>query len=129
MQEVDFKDISEFLEFLPAEEKVIVEALRAALLEWIPEVKEKLSYNVPFYTCRKRICFIWPASVKWGGVKSNGVRLGFTSGYMLNDDIQFLDKENRKQVYWKDFFTLEEINFDLVKSYVMDAVQLDRKNI
>lgn len=128
MQEVDFKDISEFLQFLPKGERVIVEALREALLKWIPEVKEKLSYNVPYYSCRKRICFIWPGSVKWGGVANKGVRMGFTSGHLLNDKIQFLDKGNRKQVYWKDFFTLEEINFDLLKSYVLEAVQIDRQN-
>jgi hypothetical protein len=57
----------------------------------------------------------------------NGVRLGFTKGFMLSDDLNYLDKGDRKQVYWKDFTDVKEIEIDLVKAYIYEAVQIDQE--
>lgn len=65
MQEVDFKSIDEFLAFLPEEELLIVERLRKLIFYCLPEVREKLSFNVPYYFHHRHLCFIWPASVTW----------------------------------------------------------------
>src|SRR5688572_4799641 len=93
MQNVSFKNVEEFLDFLPDEELKIVELLRETIFSCLPEVTEKLSYNVPFYKRHKTILFIWPASILWGNKKSyKGVRLGFSSGYLMQDELQWLDK-------------------------------------
>ena len=76
IQKVDFKSIDDFMEFLPAEELSIVESLKSIITDTIPEVKEKLAYNVPFYYRHYRLCYIWPASIPWGGLKA-GFSLGF----------------------------------------------------
>jgi hypothetical protein len=70
MQNVNFTNVDDFLEFLPEQELRIVEALRRTIFDCIPNVSEKLSYNVPFYKRKKGICFIWPASVLWGKKKT-----------------------------------------------------------
>jgi hypothetical protein len=127
MQNVSFKSVEEFLDFLPENELKIVEFLRQIVLDCIPNCIEKLSYNVPFYKKNKNICFIWPASVSWGNVKHNGVKFGFTTGYLLNDEIGFLDKGTRKQVYTKDYMSINEINVDLLKAYLYEATKLDKK--
>ncbi|MFZ4799011.1 MAG: DUF1801 domain-containing protein [Bacteroidia bacterium] len=127
MQNVSFKSVDEFLEFLPENELKIVEFLRQIVLDCIPNCMEKLSYNVPFYKKNKNICFIWPASVTWGNVKQNGVRIGFTAGYLLNDELGYLDKGSRKQVYTKDFMDIKEIDVDLLKAFLFEAVLLDKK--
>ena len=97
MQNVNFKSVDEFLDFLPKTELEIVEYLRSIILNCIPDCIEKLSYNVLYYKRYKNICFIWPGSVTWGNVKQSGVRLGFTSGNLLADEIHYLNKGDRKQ--------------------------------
>lgn len=126
MQNVNFKSIDEFLEFLPEDELKIVEIFRDIVFNNIPDVVEKLAFNVPFYKRNSNICFIWPASVLWGKKKTyDGVRFGFSNGYLLNDPDGFLDKGNRKNVYWKDFKSINEIDISFIKSLLFDAIIID----
>ncbi len=128
MQNVSFGNIDEFFEFIPENELKIVDALRQLIFSCIPDCKEKLSYNVPFYRKYSGICFIWPSSVTWGNVKQpSAVRLGFTKGYLMRDEINYLDKGERKQVYWKDFTDIKEIDADLLKSYLFEAMLVDEQ--
>src|ERR1041385_235099 len=92
MQDVDFKSIEEFLELLPIGERKIVDALRKLVLECIPDSEEKISYNVPFYRRHYNICYIWPPSITWDGFAHEGVKLGFTYGHLLQDEIGFLER-------------------------------------
>lgn len=126
-QSFKFHSYDEFFEFLPKEEKLIVSCLDSIIQELIPGVKRKLSYNVPYYSVRKRICFIWPSSVPWGNVKLKGVQLGFCNGYLLKDPENFLEKENRKQVYVKTFFSASEIekDMDMIKYFLLGAAEND----
>lgn len=128
MQNVSFKTIDEFLEYLPEDELVIVKALREMILDSIPEAKEKLTYNVPYYSGKKKICFVWPGSVFWGSKRAyEGVRLGFVHGHLMHDDIGYLEKEGRKQVYYKTFSHIDEIEEDILQAYIMDAVMIDEQ--
>ncbi|MCB9251375.1 MAG: DUF1801 domain-containing protein [Flavobacteriales bacterium] len=128
MQNVKFNTLEEFLDFLPEDERLITEILRNMIFDCEPQIKEKLSYNVPFYHLYSRLFFIWPASVLWGAKKSyEGVRLGFTLGYLLTDEINYLDKGNRKQVYYKDFVDHAEIDTDLVKSYIFESIMISKE--
>ncbi|MCE3228728.1 MAG: hypothetical protein K0S32_3279 [Bacteroidetes bacterium] len=127
-QDVKFRNVDEFLDYLPEDERKIVNLLRKIVFDCLPEVSEKLSYNVPFYRVHKGICFVWPASVKWGkGHTWTGVRFGFQYGYLLADEINYLDKGERKQVYWKNFSSIKEIDTDLLKSYIFEAAILDQQ--
>ncbi|MDN5200556.1 DUF1801 domain-containing protein [Fulvivirgaceae bacterium BMA10] len=127
MQQINFNTIDDFLDFLPEEELKIVEFLRQIILDCMPDCIEKLSYNVPYYRRHSNVCFIWPASIKWGNSENKGVRLGFTNGNLLSDDIDYLEKGERKQVYWKDFMSLKEIDTDLLKSYIFEALVVDEE--
>jgi uncharacterized protein YdhG (YjbR/CyaY superfamily) len=125
MQEVDFGSIEEFLVFLPEDELKIVELLRKIIFHCIPDIEEKISYNVPFYKRHSNICYIWPSSVQWGNVKNTGVQFGFTKGYLLTDEINWLEKGKRKQVYWKTFHSVKEIDTDILKAFIFEAVLAD----
>lgn len=132
MQNVSFRNVDEFLDYLTDNEREIADYLRELIIECIPDCQEKLSYNVPYFSKYSRICFIWPASVPWGNVKMNGVQLGFCKGYLLQDDISYLEKGDRKQVYSKTFFDIKEIDVDLLRAYLFDAADVDeqfRKNL
>ena len=58
-------------------------------------------------------------------MKERGVRLGFTSGNLLHDEINYLDKGDRKQVYWKDFYNIKDVDVDLLKPYIFEAALVD----
>ena len=128
MQNVSFRNVNEFLDFLPEDELKIVELLRKIIFRCIPEITEKLSYNVPFYRKHKNIFFIWPSSVLWGAKKSySGVRLGFSKGYLMSDEINYLDKGERKQIYYKDFLTVNDVDVELLQSYLFEAILIDEQ--
>lgn len=126
MQNVSFQTVDEFLAFLPEDELAITECLRKLIFECLPTATEKLAYNVPYYKHYRNFCFIWPGSVWWGKKRTcDGVRLGFTNGQFLTDDINYLNKGDRKQVYWKDFSSVREIEKALVQSYIFEAIVVD----
>lgn len=128
MQEVSFNTVDEFLEFLPEDERVITERLRKIVRNCIPEATEHLAYNVPFYKRNTNVCFIWPASVLWGKKKTyTGVRFGFSSGHLLTDEDGYLSRGNRKNVYWRDFTRLSEIDADVLKAFIFEAVLVDQE--
>ena len=132
LQNVNFKTVDDLLDYLPEDELKMVKLLRKLVLDCLPNAQEKLSYNVPFYKIHKTVCFIWPSSILWGKTISfKGVRFGFQNGNLLEDEINYLDKGTRKQVYWKDFARLTEINTDLLKAYIFEAALIDqeRKNV
>lgn len=126
MQSVSFRNMEAFLEYLPQDELIMVNYLREIILDSIPDVVEKLSFNVPFYHRHKSICFIWPSSVLWGKTKSySGVRIGFAKGYLLVDPDFYLQRGNRKQVFIKDFLKVEEIDEHILRMYLYQALEID----
>ncbi len=128
MQNVDFRTVAELLDFLPENQLAIVERLRELVFDCIPHVEERLSYNVPFYRNNKLICFIWPGSVSWGNVSTwDGVEFGFNYGYLLADEAGYLDRGKRKQVYTKRFYTVKDINEDILRDYLYEAAILDEE--
>jgi hypothetical protein len=126
MQDVDFRHVDDLIHFLPDDEKKIAVQLREIILECIPDAKEKLSYNVPFYSRFTRICFIWPGSVGWAGKTKKGVDLGFCRGNLLSDP-SYLDIGKRKQVYTKTFFSTKNIDVEKVKELLFEAVVVDEE--
>lgn len=126
MQNVKFNNVDDMIDFLPSDEKEIVIALRNIVLGQINGVKEKLSFNVPFYHRHKTVCFIWPSSVLWGSKKTfDGVQFGFAYGNLLSDHANILQKGNRKQVYMIYFTKVSQIDPQLLRNYLAEAELLD----
>ncbi len=128
MQNVKFKTIDEFLEFLPEDELKMTIYLMNIVENSIINYKRKLSFNVPFYSKNRSICFIWPASVLWGKKKTyEGVRFGFAKGYLMQDELNYLEQGDRKQVFWRDFKSIEDIDESILKTYLFEAVEIDKQ--
>ncbi len=114
-----------FWEHLPENERLLTDVLRQIILSHLPKTcKEKLSYNVPYYYGKRRICMLWPASIPRGGVKE-GVLLGFSQGYRLKDTHAYLKNGTNKQVYYKIIRSLDEIDETAICALLKEAVQFD----
>ena len=125
-QRVSFLNVNEFLEYLPEDELKIVEVLRSLVFECIPDVKEKLAYNVPFYYRHSRICFIWPGSVPWGKTTRKGVEFGFCKGHLLSDP-SYLVAGDKKEVYTRTFYSTGEIDSQILRQLLYEAVIVDKE--
>jgi hypothetical protein len=124
-------NIPEMINSLPAEERSIVNRLRALVLECLPKATEKSYYDlsIPFYTRHRLICFIWPPSIYWGKkkytLKERGVTLGFSQGNRMSNEDGVLLKEGRKQVYCMYFKSLNEIDDMLIRALLFEAEMID----
>lgn len=122
---IKFRSMIEFWEWLPEKERILTDVLRQIILEQLPtKCREKLTYNVPFYYGKKRICLIWPASVPWGGFKK-GVFLGFCQGDKLKDPDNYLEHGTNKKIYYRIFHSEEEINVPVISALLREAVAID----
>jgi hypothetical protein len=122
---IQFKSLLEFWEYIPEKERIIVDALRQIVLEHLPSYcKEKLTYNVPFFYGKRRICLIWPGSVPWGGIRE-GVLFGFCYGNKFKDPMHYLTHGTNKQVFYKIFHSPEEIDYEAIVALLKEAIEVD----
>ena len=122
---IKIKSLIELFEWLPENERIIVDVLRQIILENLPVTcKEKIAYNVPFFYGKKGSCIIWPASIPRGGIK-DGVLLGFWQGNKLKDVDHYLTRGNNKKVFYKIFRSAEEINIKAIKKLLKEAARVD----
>ncbi len=124
-QNVNFNNFDEFYDYIDKDEKEIVLYLRDLVYEIIPDAKEKLSFNVPFFHRNKAICYIWPSSIPWGKVKNKGVSFSLSKGYLLNDKHNYLDRANRKQIYSRIFYSIQDIDEQIVRELLSEALKVD----
>jgi len=123
---IKIKSLLHLFEILPDEQRIITDVLRQIILENLPPAcKEKISYNVPFFYGNKGICIIWPAAVPRGGIKE-GVLLGFWYGNKLKDAGKYLEHGSNKQIFYKIFYTAEDIDESAIVQLLKKAVDLDQ---
>jgi len=130
-----YGDVDEMIASLPRDERVLVNRLRALIMECMPTAQEKAYYGlgIPFYSRHKLICFIWPPSVVWGPEGKNkdkkrnakGVTLGFQYGNLMSNEDGSLLAEGRKQVYVIYIKSLKELNEKQVKALLFEAAMID----
>lgn len=119
-------NLVELYTILPEDERLIVDVLRQIIREALPDYcKEKISYNVPFFYGNKGICIVWPSTVPRGGIKK-GVLLGFWYGNRLDDPDQFLSRGTNKQIFYKIYQSVDEVDDNPIKKLLKEALNLDR---
>ena len=122
---VKIKSIVQLYELLPVEERIITDVLRQIIIENLPaHCKEKISYNVPFFYGHRGICIVWPSAIPRGGIKK-GVLLGFWYGCRLTDKNHYLTHGTNKQIFYRIFHTVDEIDETAIVQLLSEAVELD----
>lgn len=123
-----FATVQDLLDFLPADERELTVPLRELIISEAPELKERLSFNVPFFKGHSDVCFIWPASVLWGKHKTyEGVRFGLSYGTLVPGSEPYLQRGTRKQVLWRDLTTLSDTDIRQIRTLLQAAVTVDRE--
>ncbi len=116
---------ADLYQLLPENERVIVDVLRHLILDHLPETcKEKISFSVPYFYGRKGICIIWPSTIPRGGIKS-GVLLGFWYGNKLKDTKKYLTHGTNKQIFYKIYHSVDEIDEKAIVRLLKEAVRID----
>jgi hypothetical protein len=124
---VKVTSIPQLYELLPEQERLIVDVLRQIITQALPATcKEKLSFNVPYFYGKRGICIIWPASIPRGGVKE-GVLLGFWYGNRLADEDNYLTHGTNKQIFYKIYKSVEDINVRAIAKLLNEAVNIDKQ--
>jgi hypothetical protein len=121
-------NLDELYESLPEEERLIAMVLRELIFEALPDIREKKSYGAPFYFGKKMICYVWPASITWGGKRQGeGVTLGFSQAKKLKHG-NFLNFGTRKSIGSHVFRRAEEIEVEKVVGLLKSAWEVDRSS-
>lgn len=121
------KSILQLYDAIPEHERIMVDVLRAIITENLPTYcKEKISYQVPFFYGHKGICIIWPSAIPRGGIKK-GVLLGFWYGNKLTDADNYLMHGTNKQIFYKIYNDVEEINVKAIVKLLKEAAKLDSR--
>ena len=108
---------------LPATEQALVSELRDLVLSCSSDFREKMSYNVPYYFRHSRVCFIWPASVKYG--PKVGVWLGLCRGAWLSNEQNLIHMDNRKEVGVIPINKISDIDTAAFRQILQEAIILD----
>jgi len=93
--------------------------LRGIILNEIPQIQEKLVYDIPFFYLKKRIFYFAP--------KKNGIDLGFCDGYLLSKH-PILEVKDRSRVRTIFFQTINEINEEELIPLIHEAVLVQNRN-
>lgn len=117
-------NVDDFITNLPAHERRIMEVLRGLVLDNLPDVRERLSYGVPFYYLRHRLCYLWPASVKGSGARE-GVVMGFVRGHLLSNEDGLLHLGKRKEVSNVVFTDVRQIDREALVKCLLEAAIVD----
>jgi hypothetical protein len=122
---IKIRSILQLYEILPDDQRLIVDILRQIVSEHLPSTcKEKISFNVPYFHGKKGICIIWPATIPKGGIKE-GVLFGLWYGNKLNDADHYLTHGTNKQIFYKIFLSVDEIDERAIVKLLKEAVRID----
>jgi len=109
--------ISDYLYKLTSEQAGIVQCLHDLIME-TPGIEVKRRWNLPFYFRKSWICY-------FNVLKNGNVEWAFTRGNELSNEAQWLEARGRKQIYSVDFAAVGDIDMQLAKVTLQEALLLD----
>ena len=122
---INFNSVDDIINFIPNKEANILIKLRSIILDLVPNIQEKISYNVPYFYLNKNLFFIWPGSIPWGKTPKGTVKLGFCLGYLIDDETNIFDSENLKTIRTITFNNIKELlnSIDIIKMKIIESIE------
>jgi len=96
--------------------KAMLQKLHSIILSSAPQMEAKLTYNIPFYYCYGRLCYL--------NLKEDGIDLGFCRGAMLSDH-HLLGRRELKEVRIIHYNSLQEINEMELMPIIFEAILIN----
>jgi len=109
--------ISEYLYNLTSKQAAIVHCLHDLIME-TPAVEVKRRWNLPFYYRKSWVCY-------FNILKDGNVEWAFTRGNELSNQDNWLNAKGRKQIYSVSFESVLDIDMELAKTTLQEALLLD----
>jgi hypothetical protein len=107
------KEVSEYIENAPIEQKEIMKRLREIIFHAVPEVIEELKWNRPVYKYRKDIAYIL--------VNKSHVNFGFSKFEKIKNPTALLEGNGKTMRHVK-IRSLSDINDSLFKEWLRDQI-------
>ena len=90
------------------------------LLTADPAIRERISWNIPFYSCHKQhVCYLNVIRAE-----PLAVDLAFLQGTKLSDEAGLLESRGRKNVKSIVIRKISDWDEDLLRSYIQEAILL-----
>jgi hypothetical protein len=109
-------EVKQYIDRLPQGLRAVALRLREIILSTI-KVEEKLSYTVPFYYGRSRVCYI--------NARKDVMDLGFCRGHEMQD-MGLLEVKGRAEVRTIEFKNIDDIDEASIKDLLLEADRLDK---
>lgn len=114
-----YKTVDDYIDSQNEEYIELILPVRNFICCKFPELEERISYNVPFYYLNGPLCYISP--------NKEGIYLGFTNGFKINEFPYDLVAEGRKQIKIFKIPFNHSINFDILEEIMRFAIQLKKQ--
>lgn len=113
------KPSDEYIIGQPEKYQNILLHLIAVIEKLVPDSQLLIKYGIPFFYYKKKpFCYLAPNH------KKEFVDVGFSKGFQLNKNQEFLVGENRNTVKSLRYFSLESINNKILESVIEEATNL-----
>lgn len=109
--------VESFIDKLAGQQRELADVLRHFILSVDPEIREKISYGIPFFYKEKNICYLNPVAA--------GIDLGFVKGSKFKRAFPGIEMKNRKKVRTIYLQNADTIDFELLLSAFHEALSLD----
>lgn len=106
-------NVDAYLFTLTDPQQIIANRLRLLLFELVPEIQEKLSFNIPFYHYFGMFCYI--------NAIPDGIDLGFCRGKDLVEEFPHFESRNRAIVASVTLYSLTDIYEKEVRAMIVAA--------
>jgi hypothetical protein len=111
--------VDRLLEDWTPSQQVVVDVLRGIILDATPAIQESVKFSIPFYVMNGFLFYISPQ-------KNGALYLAFCLGRHMGDHHGIFIGHDRKEVRHIVLESLDEHRLEIVRQYVLEAVELNR---
>ncbi|MFM2229803.1 MAG: hypothetical protein RL607_1061 [Bacteroidota bacterium] len=103
----------------PEPYKAMMMHCMATIERCVPGIELRFRYKIPFYYLNNTpFCYLAPNHRK------NYLDIGFSKGFQLTNQLQYLNSENRSTVKSLRYMNLEAINQKVLEAILTEAITL-----
>ncbi len=109
--------VIDYIMMFEGRQRELLQYLHELLMDQ-PGMQCKISYKVPFYSLRQRICYLIAR-------KDGSVEIAFPRGHQLSNDQGILETSGRKYIIGLRVSGIKEIPHEALHEVIQEAILLD----